>query len=122
MPDHPWIFSDHLWYDFREVRDVVKFMQNAHTLRELGSYILRDTSKPWQLKVPGPKPTIEQLKEAHKGNGYPRKGNQWPPKGNGPPFPWQEPRALLIAENAFNVPLTALIVVSRAELLNKAKI
>ena len=31
-------------------------------LRELGSYILRDTPKPWQLKARGPKPTIKQLR------------------------------------------------------------
>ena len=46
-------------------------LENAHSLRELGSYILRDTPKPRQLKVPGPKPTIKQLKEARKGNGFP---------------------------------------------------
>ena len=49
---------------------------------ELGSYILRDTPEPRQLKAPGPKPTIKQLKEARKGNGSPRKGNQWPRKGD----------------------------------------
>ena len=59
---------------------------NEIALRELGSYILRDTPKPWQLKAPGPKPTIKQVKEARKGDGPPRKGNQWPriTKGNGP--------------------------------------
>ena len=31
-------------------------------LRELGSYILRATTNPSQLKPPGRKPTIEQLK------------------------------------------------------------
>ena len=40
--------------------------ERRFTLRELGSYILRDTPKPRQSKAPGPKPTIEQLKEAHK--------------------------------------------------------
>ena len=69
-------------------------------LRELGSYILRDTAKPWQLKAPGPKPTIKQLKEARKGNGPPCKGNQWPRKGNGPPVTGT--KALLIVENAFH--------------------
>ena len=35
-----------------------------YTLRALGTYILRDAPKPWQLKGPRPKPTIQQLKEA----------------------------------------------------------
>ena len=51
----------------------------------LWAYILRDTPKPWQLKAPGPRPAIEQWKEACKGNGSPRKGNRWPRKGNGNP-------------------------------------
>ena len=41
-----------------------------YILRELESCILRDTPKPWHLKAPGPKLTIEQLEEA-KGNGSP---------------------------------------------------
>ena len=41
-------------------------------LRELGSYILRDTPKRRQLKAPGRKlKTKQQLKEARKGNGSP---------------------------------------------------
>ena len=55
------------------------------TLRELGSYCLRDTPKPRQSKAPGPKPTIKQLEEARKGNGSPPpKGNQWAREGDGP--------------------------------------
>ena len=38
-------------------------------LRELGSYILRDTPEAWQLEAPGPRLTIKQLREARKGNG-----------------------------------------------------
>ena len=49
--------------------------------------IFLETSKPWQLKAPGPKPTIKQLKEARHGNGSPRKENRWHLKGNGPPPP-----------------------------------
>ena len=71
-----------------------------YMLRELGSYILRDTPKPWQLKA-GPKPTIKQLKEARKGNGLLRKENRWPRQENGPP-PLREQTALLIVVNAFN--------------------
>ena len=83
---------------------------NRMNLRELGSYILRDTPKPWQLKAPGPKPTIKQFKEARKGNGSPRKGNQWPRKGNGPACnrnrgPFNRRKCPLIA----TVPLTALL-------------
>ena len=70
-----------------------------YSLRELGSYVLRDTPKPWQLKAPDPKPTIKQLKEARKGNGSSCKGNQWPRKGNGPPVIGTE--ALLIVKYAF---------------------
>ena len=39
-------------------------MVMVYTLRELEFYILRDTLKPWQLKAPGPKPTMKQLREA----------------------------------------------------------
>ena len=41
-----------------------------YVLRELGSYILRDTAEARQLKAPGPKPTNKQLKDARKGNGF----------------------------------------------------
>ena len=49
--------------------------------RELGSYLLRDTPEPWQLKAPGPRPTIKQLKEARKGNGSPVSGTDGPVTG-----------------------------------------
>ena len=45
-----------------------------------GPIFLGTPPKPWQLKAPGPRPTIQQLKEA-------RKGNRWPRNGNGPPPP-----------------------------------
>ena len=64
-------------------------------LRELGSYILKDTPKPWQLKAPGPKPTIKQLKEARKG-----RGTNGPVRGTDPSVKGTE--ALLIVENGFN--------------------
>ena len=57
----------------------------TYVLRELESYILRGTPKPWQLKAPGPKPTIKQLEKASKGDGWHRKRTRWPCKGNGPP-------------------------------------
>ena len=56
------------------------------SLRELGSFILRDTPKPRQFKAPGPKPTINQLKEARKGNGSPpKRGTDGPVRGADPP-------------------------------------
>ena len=86
-------------------------------LRELGSYILRNTSTPWQLKAPDTKPTIKQLKEARKGNGPPRNRNRWPRKGNGPPVTRTEGPFNLIA----TVPLAALIVGSCVELLRNGQ-
>ena len=66
----------------------------ANTLRELVSYILRYTLQPWQLKAPGPRPTIKQLKEACKGNRSPckgepmalQRGTEPPRKGDRGPF------------------------------------
>ena len=74
------VCRSHSWFKivFREL------FAYGYSLRELGSYILRDTPKPRQLKAPGPKPTIKQLKEAREGNGSPCKGSRWPRKWNGP--------------------------------------
>ena len=66
-----------------------------YRLREPGSYILRDTPEPWQLKAPGPrtKQTKKQVEETRKENGSPHvrgtntlvrgtdlpgKANKWP--------------------------------------------
>ena len=51
---------------------------------ELGSYILRDTPEPWQLKVPSPRLTIKQLKEACKGTDPPLRGTDGPRRGTDP--------------------------------------
>ena len=65
-------------------RMCLEFLYACITRAEV--FFIRDTPEPWQLKAPGPKPTIEQLEEACKGNGRPRKGDRWPRKGNGPPI------------------------------------
>ena len=39
-------------------RGIFRAFLHVYVLRELGSYILRDTPKPWQLKAPDPEPTI----------------------------------------------------------------
>ena len=93
-------------------------------LRELRSYILRETLEPRQLKAPSPKLTIEQLEEARKGNGSPRKRNRWPRKGNGPRR--NRNRGSLIVENALNCIgssylSTTLSVGSRAKLLRNGQ-
>ena len=68
-----------------------KAMCNRYPLRELGSYILRDTLKPWQLKASGPKPTIKQFKEA-------RKGTDPPVRGTNGLVRETDPEALLVAK------------------------
>ena len=84
--------------------------------------ILGDTPKPRQLKAPGRKPTIKQLKEARKGNGPARKGNRWPRKGHGWPINRnQRPFSLSKMPLFATVPLTALIVGAHAELLRNGQ-
>ena len=92
---------------------------------ELESYILRDTLKPWQLKVPGPKPISKQVKEARKGTDRPVReadrpirGNWWRRKGSEPPKDRnQGPFYLTEMPLIEKVPLTAFIVGARAGLL-----
>ena len=87
-----------------------------------GLTFLGTPQKPRQLKEPGPKLTIKQLKEARKGNGSPCKGNRWPRKGNGQP-PATGTEGLLIVEMPFNCcgSSHALIVGARAELLRNGQ-
>ena len=73
---------------------------NLYELRELVSYILRDTPKPWQLKAPSPKPTIK-VKEARTVNRSPRKGTNGHVRERTPPTVTGT-EALLIVENAFS--------------------
>ena len=78
-----------------------EFGPNKHVLRELGSYIFRDTPEPRQLEAPGPEPTIKQFKKRPVGGtDPPARGTDGPVRGNRPPQ--QEPRVHVIVENAFN--------------------
>ena len=54
-----------------------------YTLRELETYMLRDSPRTVTTKAPSPQPTSRYFKETHKGNGQPRSRNGGPCKSSG---------------------------------------